>query len=79
MWEIIRASVWQEADLGEVIVREGDVDDAFFIITAGRVEISKEGQLLSELKEGDCFGEMGYLNKIKRTATVTAKVPVSLM
>lgn len=79
MWEIIRASVWQEADLDEVIVKEGDVDDAFFIITSGRVEISKEGQLLSELKEGDCFGEMGYLNKIKRTATVTAQVPVSLM
>ena len=34
---------------------------------------------MGDLNEGDCFGEMGYLNKIKRTATVTAKVPVSLM
>ena len=79
IWEIIRASVWQEANLDEIIVKEGDIDDAFFIITAGRVEISKEGQILDELNEGDCFGEMGYLNRMKRTATVTAKVPVSLM
>jgi len=79
IWEIIRASVWQEADLDEIIVREGEIDDAFFIITSGTVEVSKEGQKLREFSEGDCFGEMGYLNKIKRTATVTAKVPVSLM
>ena len=79
IWEIIRASVWQEADLDEIVVKEGDIDDAFFIITAGRVEVAKERQVLGELVEGDCFGEMGYLNKTKRTATVTAKVPVSLM
>ena len=79
MWEIIRASVWPDADVDEVIVKEGEVDDAFFIITAGRVGVSKEGQEVGELVEGDCFGEMGYLSKIKRTATVTAQVPVSLM
>lgn len=79
IWEIIRASVWQDADLDEIVVKEGEIDDAFFIITAGHVEVSKEGQVLSELGEGDCFGEMGYLNKIKRTATVTAKSPVTLM
>ena len=79
IWEIIRASVWQEADVGEEIVTEGDVDDAFFIITAGKVSVSKEGHSLGVLKTGDCFGEMGYLNRIKRTATVTATSPVSLM
>ena len=79
IWEVIRASIWQKADLGERIVKEGDVDDSFFIITAGRVEVSKNGEVLQELFEGDCFGEMGYLNKIQRTASVTASVPVSLM
>lgn len=79
IWEIIRASVWQEADLDEVIIEEGDVDDAFFIITAGAVSVTKDGQHLSDLTEGDCFGEMGYLNRIKRSATVTATKPVSIM
>jgi CRP-like cAMP-binding protein len=79
IWEIIRASIWQKTALGETIVIEGDVDDAFYIVIAGRVEVSKKGQVLHELGDGDCFGEMGYLNKIKRTATITVKVPVSLM
>lgn len=79
IWEIIRACVWQEVDIDEVIVKEGDIDDAFFIITAGSVVVSKEGQLLSDIKCGEFFGEMGYLNKIKRTATVTAKTPVTVM
>jgi len=79
IWEIIRASVWHEVEQDEIIVQEGDVDDAFFILIAGRVEVSKDGQLLSELGEGHCFGEMGYLNRIKRTASVTALKPVTLM
>ena len=79
IWEIIRASVWQEVDVDEVIIKEGDVDDAFFIITAGSVLVSKGGQRLSELHQGDCFGEMGYLSRIKRSATVTATKPASLM
>ena len=78
IWKIIRASTWQEVDLGERIVQEGDIDDAFFIITAGRVEVSKNGEVLQELFEGDCFGEMGCLNKIQRTASIVAIVPVSL-
>ena len=79
IWEIIRASVWQNSESDEEIVSEGDIDDSFFIITAGAVEVSKDGQTLGRLEKGDCFGEMGYLNKIKRTATVTATEPVSTM
>lgn len=79
IWEIIRASVWQEVDVDEVIIQEGDVDDAFFIVTAGAVRVTKSGQRLSELRQGDCFGEMGYLSRIKRSATVTATKPGSLM
>lgn len=79
IWEIIRASVWQEADTGEVLVREGDIDDSLYIIISGRVDVSKEGTFLHALDAGDCFGEMSYLNKIRRTATVTAAGPLSVM
>ena len=77
IWEIISAAVWQEIDQGEVIIAEDDLDDAFYILASGTVTVEKQGQHLGQLQEGDCFGEMGYLNKIKRTATVTAKTPVS--
>jgi len=79
IWEIIRASVWQEADTGEVLVLEGDIDDSFFIITAGQADVSKKGTFLYSLGPGDCFGEMGYLTKIRRTASVTAAGPLSVM
>lgn len=79
IWEMIRASVWQEAAPGEILIREGDVDDSFFIIINGGVNVTKQGRSLGQLRMGDCFGEMGYLSKIRRTASVIADGPVSLM
>ncbi|MGE0483335.1 MAG: protein kinase [Gammaproteobacteria bacterium] len=79
IWEIIRASVWVDVDVGDRVVAEGDVEDSFFIIISGDVIVSKKGQFVGKLHDGDCFGEMGYLNRIKRTATVTANGPVALM
>ena len=77
--EIINAASWQEFDPGSEIVVEGDIDDSFFILVSGNVEVVKDGQLLGVLKEGDCFGEMAYLSKSERTATIRAKNYVSLM
>ncbi len=79
IWEIIRASVWQEARPGEEVIREGEIDDSFYIILNGTVNVTKQTRLLSRLKSGECFGEMGYLNKTRRTATVTAETQAYLM
>ncbi|MGE0860351.1 MAG: protein kinase [Gammaproteobacteria bacterium] len=79
IWEIIRAGVWLELDVDEQAVREGDVDDSFFILVGGDVNVTKQGHHVNKLHAGDCFGEMGYLNRIKRTATVTADGPVLLL
>lgn len=79
IWEIIRACNWQQFQQGEEIIVEGEIDDSFYIITSGSVEIAKEGHIIGELGEGDCFGEMGYLSKAQRTATIIAKDPVQLM
>jgi serine/threonine protein kinase len=78
-WEIIRASAWKNFTDGQAIVTEGEVDDCFYIIVSGEVLVSKGKTLLGTLKEGDCFGEMGYLSKAKRTATIHAKGIVNLM
>lgn len=79
IWEIIRASVWLEVDVESAVVVEGEVDESFFIIVSGDVNVSKSGQSIGQLHSGDCFGEMGYLSRIKRTATVKADGPVSLI
>ena len=79
IWELVRASNWSSYPPGQIIIKEGDMDDSFYILLAGIVDISKHGQHIDTLQEGDCFGEMGFLSRTERTATVTAKTDVSLI
>lgn len=79
IWEILRACIWQDAEEGDEIIIEGDIDDSFYVIVSGSVEVRKEGYLVGELQAGDCFGEMGYLEKTKRSASIIAKERIQLM
>ena len=79
IWELIRACVWQNYPAGTPIIKEGESDHSFYIVLTGVVGIEKSGRALDSLQEGACFGEMGYLSRAKRTATVVAKTDVSLM
>ncbi len=70
--------------LGEVIVRQGDLADMFYIITTGRAEVVNhrpggEDLVLCELGAGEWFGEMGLLLGRARTATVRATADVEVM
>ncbi|HXW77381.1 MAG TPA: Crp/Fnr family transcriptional regulator [Candidatus Eremiobacteraceae bacterium] len=60
-----------------VLVYEGDPGDALFIVISGNVavtRVSNDGKetILSILKEGDFFGEMGVLDASPRSATIKA-------
>lgn len=79
IWEILRASSWHDYFPEEEIIVEGDIDDCFYIIVQGNVEVMKGGSVIRNLQQGDCFGEMGYLAKTKRTASIRAQGDVSLM
>jgi len=79
IWEILNTCVWQEFEPNAEIIVEGDVDDSFFILVSGSVKVKKGNQIIGQLAAGDCFGEMGYLSKTERTATITAKENVQLM
>ena len=70
LWEIIRASTWQDYANGDEIIVEGELDDCFYIIVQGEVSVEKNDKSIRTLGTGDCFGEMGYLTKTKRTATI---------
>lgn len=61
---------------GEVLVRQGNAGDSFFIIASGRVAVSvrdNKGQsmTIAQLEEGDFFGEGSLLTGEPRTATIT--------
>lgn len=79
VWEVLRASVWETYRNGDEIITEGNVDDSFFIIVSGSVMVCKGTTQISSLSIGDCFGEMGYLSKTQRSASIFAENDVSLL
>ena len=57
---------------GQLIFKEGSPGDWVYIVLSGQVEIIKtmEGRevVIEVLKEGEVFGELGFLGGIRRTA-----------
>jgi serine/threonine protein kinase len=77
--ETVRACSWQSYGTGELIVAEGAEDRAFFILAEGEVGVSIKNKKIATLSKGACFGEMGYLSKTRRTATVVATDDVDVL
>ncbi len=70
---------------GEVMTKQGEEGDYFYIVTLGRcvvtreTPLSEEGIKLAELEVGDTFGEEELISGAKRNATVTMLTDGSLM
>ncbi|OGS99125.1 MAG: hypothetical protein A3F73_03635 [Gallionellales bacterium RIFCSPLOWO2_12_FULL_59_22] len=66
-------AVWE----GDVIIREGDEGDYYYLIDSGRAQVTRRvggvDLLLANLKAGDVFGEEALVSDVKRNATVTMK------
>jgi len=79
IWEVLRASSWQDYAAGEEIVKEGEIDDRFYIIVSGSVRVERFGRSLGTLDFGECFGETSYVHGAKRLATIRAHGNVTVM
>jgi CRP-like cAMP-binding protein len=72
-------------DAGQIIFRQGDPSDKFYIITKGQVDVlrmdKRSGQetQVARLAEGQYFGEIGLLGRTERTATVKAVTEVECL
>jgi serine/threonine protein kinase len=77
--EVVNASEWKDFAKGEVIVTEGEQETAFYIIAKGGVEVIKNKKVVGIMKQGDCFGEIAFLTRQPRNATIVARTDVSLM
>jgi serine/threonine protein kinase len=77
--EVLRASTWQDYEEGEEIVKEGEMDDRFYVIVSGQVAVMRNNKSVGQLEAGDCFGETSYVRGAKRLASIRALAPVTLM
>lgn len=66
-------------DAGDVIIQKGDTTGEMYFICRGEVQVlDTNNEVVSELKEGNFFGEIGLLMSTERTATVKAKTSCDL-
>ena len=69
-------AAWRVIEKGEVIVRQGELADSFFVIASGKVKVyMTEGDrevILKTLGAGDYFGELPMFDQEPRSASVAA-------
>jgi MFS family permease len=75
---LAESAVDERVAAGTTVIRQGDEPEDLYVVAAGRLDVTSSGEQggspvrIAELGPGDCFGEIGLLRRIPRTATVTA-------
>lgn len=78
--EILQIAEDRVVPKGELIFKQGDLADAMFLIARGRVEISKDAQVLATLGIGEVLGELSLFGGgHKRSASAKAESEVMVV
>ncbi len=77
--EVLRAGTWHTYSPGEAIVKEGAIDDRFYVIVSGDCRVERAGKTVGRLETGSCFGETSYVRGAKRQASILADSEVTIL
>ena len=74
---LLERSEVSEYEEGEVIIRQGEVNQSFFSIVSGTINVTVMNDngtdsYICSIGQGEVFGEAGMFLKVPRTASVTA-------
>ncbi|MDH5655790.1 MAG: cyclic nucleotide-binding domain-containing protein [Spirochaetia bacterium] len=64
---------------GDVILKEGETGDFYYIIKEGQCSVTRENQKIDTISTGDGFGEEAIIRDHKRNATITALTDTVLL
>jgi CRP/FNR family cyclic AMP-dependent transcriptional regulator len=84
MERLLSISKEKKVKKNEVIFREGDIGDAFYLIVTGGIRISTfvpgvGEEALTILREGEYFGEMALIDDAPRSASAIANDDTMLL
>ena len=75
--EVARGGVRRPLVRGDVLFAEGDVPDHLYVVVSGRIAIASRSvdgreSVFALMESGDLFGEMGFLDRLPRSAEARA-------
>jgi CRP-like cAMP-binding protein len=76
---VVQAAGEIDRPAGTTLVREGDDSREMAVLVRGNAKVSRGGRKIADLGPGDFFGEIAFLTRSPRTATVTATTDVRLI
>lgn len=84
MERLLSISKEKKVKKNEVVFREGDIGDAFYLIVTGSIRISTlvpgvGEEALTILREGEYFGEMALIDDAPRSASAIANDDTMLL
>ncbi len=72
-------SVAVQVQPGQTLIRQGELGGEFFVVTAGRGQVTRDGVLVDTVGPGDFFGELAMLDRAPRNASVTVTHAMDLL
>lgn len=76
---VARSATYHDVEAGEVVIRQGDHGDRFYVVVAGEFDVVMSGRHIRRAERTHTFGEVALLADVPRTATVTAATPGVLL
>jgi CRP/FNR family transcriptional regulator, cyclic AMP receptor protein len=76
---ILKSGKRQSYPEGKLIVAEGEVGVAFYLILDGKVEVRRKGKVIAKLGGGNFFGEMSLFDRSPRSSDVVAVAPTDCL
>ena len=71
---------WETVASGQVVIRQGDAGDAFYVVSEGELTVTVDGVLAGHvISAGQGFGEIALLHAVRRTATITSATETRLL